>query len=291
MSLLFLEKILFHKKSLPEKYNKKKIRTCKETSGYAHQKGVLTVEAAIIIPLISCCFALLLYYFQIMQIQLYVQDALENTGRRMAVYAHAMENGREAEETEYRILAGALFRTQIKEKNKIKRFVSGGMSGISLLESEYAGNTISLKAVYEMKFPIRLLGRKNFIISQQTKYRKWTGWNGVKDDSEGNIWVYMAQYGEVYHQTSECTYLKLTIRSVNEADVINMRNDSGSKFRKCGLCKSTVNQFQKVYITNYGDRYHRDLNCSGIKRTIEMKKLSEVEEFKACSKCWSWKKQ
>ena len=101
----------------------------------------------------------------------------------------------------------------------------------------------------------------------------------------------MAQYGEVYHQTSECTYLKLTIRSVNEADVINMRNDSGSKFRKCKLCKNTLNQFQKVYITNYGDRYHRDLNCSGIKRTIEMKKLSEVEEFKACSKCWSWKRQ
>ena len=34
------------------------------------------------------------------------------------------------------------------------------------------------------------------------------------------------------------------------------------------------------------NKYHTDLNCSGIKRTIEMIRLSDVEGKGACSKCW-----
>ena len=64
------------------------------------------------------------------------------------------------------------------------------------------------------------------------------------------------------------------------------RNENGEKYHKCELCADKINKFERVYITNYGNKYHTDLNCSGIKRTIEMVRLSDVEGKGACSKCW-----
>ena len=119
----------------------------KETPGYICSRGSLTVEAAVVLSILACLFAFLLYYFQIMQVQLYVQDALEQTGHKMAVYACAIETEEEPD-TAYKVLAKTLFVAQLAEKKKINRFVTGGMTGISLLDSEYTANTISLKAVY-----------------------------------------------------------------------------------------------------------------------------------------------
>lgn len=43
--------------------------------------------------------------------------------------------------------------------------------------------------------------------------------------------------------------------------------------------------FGRLYITNQGDCYHKDLGCSGIKRTVRMIRLSEVGTRRPCSRC------
>ena len=48
-------------------------------------KGSLTVEASVILPLLACFFSFLLFFFRILQVQLTVQEALEDTGRVLAV--------------------------------------------------------------------------------------------------------------------------------------------------------------------------------------------------------------
>lgn len=82
----------------------------------------------------------------------------------------------------------------------------------------------------------------------------------------------------MYHKTSGCTYLNLSIQSVEDVQIAEYRNESGEKYHKCELCADKINKFGRVYITNYGNKYHTDLNCAGIKRTIEMIRLSDVEE-------------
>jgi len=78
------------KKAFPEdkvsvSYFSKSIQ--RETPQCICMTGSITVEIAIILPLFACFFSFLLFYFQIMKVELSIQDALEQTGRIMAVYA------------------------------------------------------------------------------------------------------------------------------------------------------------------------------------------------------------
>ncbi len=281
--------------SLPERYHFRKIcrirQKTKEAPSCICPNGSMTVEAAVIIPLLTCLLVFILFFLRIMQVQLVVQSALQNTGRKLSVYTSLLEKTKDdAEQTgseaNYRVAAKSLFVLNAGKSELIERFVQGGITGVSLLESEFSGDEIYLKASYQMKFPVDLFGKKAFYITQNSLHRKWTGWSDA-NLKDGEVWVYITKNGRVYHKTSSCTYLKLSIQSVEEGNITQYRNENGQKYRKCNECAEKDGVFSKVYITNYGDCYHRDLNCGGIKRTIEIIRLSEAGGKGACSKCWN----
>ena len=234
------------------------------------------------VPILACLFTFVLFFFRVMQVQLCVQDALEDTGRTLSVYAAV----KDSQEEEYAVLAKSMFIAKAREDDNIRKFVTGNVFGITFSESSFEGNDICLRVHYQMKFPVSLLGKKSFWLSQQTIYRKWTGWKDELGIQDGDRWVYIAEQGTVYHKTSGCTYLNLSIQSVEDVQIAEYRNENGEKYHKCEFCADKINKFERVYITNYGNKYHTDLNCSGIKRTIEMVRLSDVEGKGACSKCW-----
>ena len=70
-----------------------------------------------------------------------------------------------------------------------------------------------------------------------------------------------------------------------EAEIAALRNENGEAYRKCMQCRYAENAFGRLYITNQGDCYHKDLGCSGIKRTVRMIRLSEVGTRRPCSRC------
>ena len=225
------------------------------------------------VPILACLFTFVLFFFRVMQVQLCVQDALEDTGRTLSVYAAV----KDSQEEKYAVLAKSMFIAKAREDDNIRKFVTGNVFGITFSESSFEGNDICLRVHYQLKFPVSLLGKKSFWLSQQTIYRKWTGWKDELGIQDGDRWVYIAEQGTVYHKTSGCTYLNLSIQSVEDVQIAEYRNESGEKYHKCELCADKINKFERVYITNYGNKYHTDLNCSGIKRTIEMVRLSDVE--------------
>ena len=77
---------------------------------------------------------------------------------------------------------------------------------------------------------------------------------------------------------SYCAKQKLA--SVTSAD--NVKNQV---LDKLGLSTPEKQKQDTVFITDQGNRFHYDLNCSGIKRTIYMIRLSEVGNRKQCSRC------
>ncbi len=119
---------------------------------------------------------------------------------------------------------------------------------------------------------------------QRAVTRKWVGWKGETEETEDS-WVYISETGTVYHRSRACTHLKLSIRCVSGIDINILRNENGEKYRRCYRCAEQNLTRGKVYITDEGECYHADLNCSGLKRTVRRVHLSEVAGWPCCSRC------
>lgn len=251
----------------------------KETPRYPYFSGVFTLEAAVILPLLASFFVCVLFFFRVMQIELAVQKALDDTGRQMAVYL--------AEEKAASDLTAAqiLFLKELGETDVPERYIIGGKMGISLLTSEISEREIKLKAHYQVQLPLRIFGVRRLAMEQRADCRKWNGWSAEAENGESDIWVYITETGSVYHRLSTCSHLELSIQSVKREELAYLRNENGGKYHKCSQCAKQTNTWGNVYITNQGDCYHNDLNCSGIKRTVYMIRLSEAGNRECCKRC------
>lgn len=259
----------------------------KEAPRYAC-KASYTLEAAVIIPLLACFFVGLLFFFRVMQVQLEVQQVLDDTSRKLAVYAVAIDGEKEKSALSSGIGLGtakAMLITGLLKQEYISDWVEGGSAGVSILTSDVSGDDINLVATYQIKLPVNLPVPYKFKVIQRSCCRKWTGWKSGED--EENSWVYITETGTVYHTTRSCTHLELSIRSVAYEDVGTYRSSGGGKYGACPICAKAGETYGRVYITNYGSCYHADLNCSGIKRTIYQVRRSDVGDKRACSKCGS----
>ena len=171
-----------------------------------------------------------------------------------------------------------------EDRTEAETYITGGKFGISLIGSDFSGEEITLRAAYHIRLPIRIFWLWDFAMEQRADCRKWTGWSAAEGSDEDQ-WVYVTQTGTVYHREYSCTHLELSIRSVAEAEIAALRNENGEAYRKCMQCRYAENAFGRLYITNQGDCYHKDLGCSGIKRTVRMIRLSEVGTRRPCSRC------
>lgn len=283
LNLLNFSFIHFSKIALSSKRQKKKAG--QEASYYAYLGGSFTLEMVVIMPLFICFMVLFLFLFRVLQVQECMEEALLYTSRTLAVACY--EESAEKQKTEAELLAKAHLTlvSGLKESNCPMSFVEGGNLGISLLSSELTGDDIVLRASYKMKLPVTVFGKCSYNFMQCVQSRKWIGDTTLGNGSGDEKWVYITPNGRVYHLRRTCSYLDLSIQAVNRASVGAMRNASGGKYKRCESCGGAGSGM--VYVTDYGDRYHSSLSCSGLKRTVYMVKISEVGGRGVCSKCGS----
>lgn len=270
------------KKSLPKRFlfiagsKLQNMVSGKETPRCA-RKAAFTLEAAILMPLLACFFVSILFFFRVMQVQTEVQSALELTSRELAVCLEEESAGEV-------MLAKALFLKNMQGHKTALECVRGGGLAISLAKSVFAGDEICLRAEYRMELPVSVFWKKRLNVVQSAVTRKWVGWKGEKEETEDS-WVYISETGTVYHRNRACTHLKLSIRCVSGIDINILRNENGEKYRRCYRCTEQNLTGGKVYITDEGECYHADLNCSGLKRMVRRVHLSEVAGWPCCSRC------
>lgn len=288
MSLFsYLYKLLNHKKikeSLPGVWRFFRCSYTRETPQCICQKGSLTVEAAVILPLFAGFFSFLLFYFQIMNVELIVQNALEETGRKLAILA-VQELEEPETENHYLLLAKGMLLAELKEEERIGQYVKGGAAGVSLLTSQFETEMIVLNARYCMHFPIRFFGIQDFLVSQKSLFRKWNGWKNKEERGAADTLVYVTEYGTVFHMKRSCPYLELSIQKIDYEQLKEKKNANGETYKACERCAGKQSFSGNIYITNYGKKYHYDLNCQGLKRRIYQKRLSETGGMAACQKC------
>ena len=141
----------------------------------------------------------------------------------------------------------------------------------------------------EQSFELPFLGGRWFRlwVYQQQRIHAYDGKSMVSRDECAEGYVYVAERGKVYHKKRDCVYLNPNIQSIAFGTVDQKRNSSGGKYDACKSCCKEVQLLGNsiIYITPYGDSYHSNIRCPGLKRTVRMLELSKIGNMPPCSKC------
>lgn len=155
-------------------------------------------------------------------------------------------------------------------------------------DSGIGNDYVVMTKVMELEPLIPIMGFDGGTTIISCHVRKWTGYDvtgmeGSRGDEER---VYITPTGEGYHRNPNCSYLNPKIMSAVSSEINNYRNNSGEIYRACERCDD-ITLTGICFYTEYGNRYHTTLNCSGLKRTIMTIPISEVGSRHLCNKCKS----
>ena len=290
-------------------YNKKCIYERKASffASFTTKKAgaFFTLEASIVLPIIICVVCAFLWFFAVFKVQMELQAAMREVSYELSEYAFLYEEVRDfsSEETEYvkleesgleRWLVGGITEVYIEgkikqivgTKSEIWNYIVGGQGGIeieSFLRIPDKDGMIDLVLVYEMKNPFlpKAIGTTEYV--QRSRVRAWTGYGYYEEGEEAeepNI-VYITEYGSVYHVTKSCTHLDLSIICIPHVYIPVIYNDK--VYTECSICM--IDDAESLYITETGDRFHWDISCRSLRRTIFEVPIERAGGYAPCSRC------
>jgi hypothetical protein len=257
----------------------KRASLCLSRRKNAAAKGVITVEAALAVPLFFLAALALFYMLEVMSIRTAIRSGMQYAAKMAAediyVYPKVTPGSLEAD------IVSAVGGERLE-----RSIVVGGSGGIHCEKSRMSAITgiLELKAAYQVRLPIPVFAAAPVNMTESMRMKGWNGYVRSGFGQEDEEMVYITETGMVYHQDYHCNYLELSIRMVPYSQVDGLRNESHGKYHACEGCVHG-GAADGVYITDYGDRYHNSLSCSGLKRTIYAVPLSEAVGKGACSKC------
>ncbi|MCD7834140.1 MAG: hypothetical protein LUH00_09155 [Lachnospiraceae bacterium] len=231
-----------------------------------------------------------LQYCRAMETAVQFGTALAETGKTMAAAAYATTYAGEAATTA-EAAVGALSVVYAQSKVTSRTNDTSAVKNVNLVLSSLMqeDEMIDLVLTYQVKSPFGVINLPGTFFIQRASVRAWVGRAEEEGDGESEtgeedaVMVYVTENGTVYHTTSDCTYLKLSIFTIDQNTLSTLRNNSGEIYHACELCGAEAGEI--VYATTEGNRYHSSLSCSGLKRTVTEVKLSEVGDLHVCSKC------
>ena len=294
-------------------FNKRRALFSASSPRWKKIKASMTIEAAIVLPLFLFFVIAFSYFLIILSLQADIQLRMEEASRQIGTLAYFaihsegtltntdVEDVSEEDGGSAGILSVGINPLSIKAlilkdglTDKVNHSrIKGGTSGVYVYHSSYDMKSgildIVLNYTYDIPFLPDSIGDIRFV--QRSRSHVWTGkelkdtsHNGGESEGEGRT-VYVTPYGTVYHLSTECHYLDLSVHEVSAAEVEDIRNKDGGKYYMCSDCCKKGHSYDSVYVTDYGTNWHSDLHCTGLKRTVEEIDISEVGNMHACPKC------
>lgn len=246
-------------------------------------KGSMALEGSMVFPIFLFFIMTVLLSLEVVRLQSNVQQALHQAGNAYALagyqikYRGTLETNAQEQITAY-----------IEEQPFPYLCVSGGRNGITIqnFSTVEENGLVHLKVNYGIKPFIYWLPIGTPLFEDEYFGHGWTGYFGSED--LGNLLpedscVYITKTGTKYHRSYDCTYLRISIKAVNSAQISEIRNDSGGRYYACERCRPIGEG--TVYIASDGNRYHGHADCSSLKRTVYMIPLSKAQGYLPCSKC------
>ena len=278
----------------------------------------MALEAAFAVPLFLFFMVNMIYIVEIIRLQDRISSAVHQAGNQVAEYAYyyryGLKEGIDPEESESAGgIAGAAASFAVSQtyvRNTVADIagreyldhspLKGGSGGISYLRSSIlsgaggSGDIISINADYRAGPLIPWLGYPEITLQSRyyghafTGYTPGSGADSTERGEEEEETVYVTETGSVYHRSTECSYLRLSVTPVSRDSIRGYRNNDGAKYYPCEICRPDAGGAAggTVLITDDGNRYHCSRECSGLKRTIRALPLKEAQQYYApCSRC------
>jgi len=259
-------------------------------------KASLTVEAALVLPLILFCIILLMMPLHMMNADRKVQKVCEDVASDVSKYLYTVNElnkgtlNSSSSENDSRISTymdiadgpalGAFAAARIKSEVDDQR-----LKIVNVLNSDLDSRddmvTVRIDYAYKLPFNVFDMG---FLQQEVTASRRaWVGADGSMDrggEAVDEEWVYIGKNPTRYHLSATCHYL---YNDWKRAIVVASGKADGKA--PCDICGRTAVPGQTVYITPNGDKYHTDTGCPAMKAYPQMVRKSEVEHLGCCSYC------
>ena len=238
------------------------------------EAGSLTVEAAAILPVFMLGLLTLVSVLLMDLAGMRMQASLLMQAEELAI---SLADG-------HNVSALMVRDELIKELDtEDVRLIEGGQEGVDM-----SASFLDDPEYVELCVDCNLIPLGNYFGILKIPYRRrcishvWCGYDrGFFGDEE---YVYVTNGSEVYHLDRDCSHLRLTVTDTDSATVGTLRNNGGAKYKPCGICHSSLSD-KKLYVTPEGDRYHNNITCSGLKRTVRAIRKSEIQDRRPCSRC------
>lgn len=247
--------------------------------GFYRIRAVLTVEASIVLPLFMMAIMSLASIIAYLYIYITIQGVVYEEAKLLSMKSYTNDT-LSREQISVKILS------EIPDSIIDSPFIDG-VGAFDFSDTDVSNpEIVNISVKYDTKALYDIFKLQELRFEVNAVVHTYIGYiNGlIGFDDIDDRYVYITTGTEVYHKNRDCSHLKLSIRKIAYTDLKTERNDSGQKYKKCDYCKPKESD-KNVYITSDGDKYHSNLSCSGLKRTVKRVRLSEVMERRPCSRC------
>ena len=269
-------------------------------------RGSLTVEAAIVLPLMIMAIWFLIFPLLVMESERRIQNRMETTARYLAVAAYIRDAGGKAlkvsekyEETvgcALDLAQQGISAAAIMSMPETKVMSMPRLAADTSILSDAEGrdpDLIHIGLEYELALPARPFWIKPLNKSLVAHRRAWTGTDGgrgrerygdgtLKEDSGDRI-VYIGKNSTRYHEDPHCHYLSNKMKTADASGIADLRNAGGARYHACPSCRP--GPAGTVWYFENGTAYHSTENCKAITAYAKAVPLSEAEHLGPCSYC------
>ena len=257
-------------------------------SSFLGEDGYLTIESALVIPVFIFIVITMIYFFVILCTDMEIYRAMKDSSGDIGYIEALLTPDSDVAGRDLAIKSSITKNLGNKFFNN--KVIKGGIMGIDVSDSTYDKNSGVLDIVvsYQYKLPYSFFEMLDVKRTQRFKSRLYTGKNIYAEKEDEDPYVYVTKNGKVYHVDRNCSYLNFNITTTTWDLIDNCRNKWGEKYYPCENCMKNVDEGTgtgELYITEDGNRYHGSLECYSLSRDVYVKKLSEVEGMKPCSRC------
>lgn len=246
---------------------------------FKSKDGSYTIEAAFCLTFMMFVLVTFMWIMHAISTQYVVKSALYNTACDfVAISDEAVKDNSKLKAA---VIADG--KVRLLKKKKYLKGIKGGTAAISLMKTNVTKEYITVHAEYSLKQISKLFPSDLFHIEDEVKLRRFIGWDLSMDEDSRN--VYVTKNGEAYHESRDCSYLKLKIKEVKYSQISKYRAKDGRKYVRCNCVKRRKGD--RVYISDYGYKAHGDMNCISLRRTIRVIEKEEAvkEGYHKCPKC------